>query len=374
MAKSYTLETKGDLRGALQGFLRQALEKGLVDAWLVPQRLPQGSNVTQSLVTSADMLKDADPLAPVMPVSSARILSAITRTKGSARKIGAVLRPCELRALVELVKLKQASLDNVLLVGLDCQGTYSVADYSRFAQENADSTAEFLKKAGQADPLLREACQICEYPYPLYADVKIGLLGADAGKAVTIEAGTPRGEEVLAGLGLAEAAADGKRTAAVADLVAAKAKKREEFFEKVLKESQGLENLLATFSKCIGCHNCRDMCPMCYCKECLFDSPTFEWEADKYLGWASRKGALRMPTDTLLFHLTRLNHMAATCVGCGLCQEACPNDIPVFGIFRTVGARVQKMFEYTPGRSPDDQLPAAGYKEAELEEAEHAHR
>ena len=75
-----------------------------------------------------------------------------------------------------------------------------------------------------------------------------------------------------------------------------------------------------------------------------------------------------MPNDTLLFHLTRLNHMVVSCVGCGLCSEACPNDVPVARIFRLVGSRVQKTFDYVPGRSLEEELPLTTFKEAELEE------
>jgi len=91
-------------------------------------------------------------------------------------------------------------------------------------------------------------------------------------------------------------------------------------------------------------------------------------EAEKYLGWAEKRGTIRMPTDTLLFHLTRMNHMAISCVGCGMCQEACPNDIPVSNIFRLVGSRVQKIFDYVPGRSLEEELPLATFKEDELQE------
>lgn len=75
-----------------------------------------------------------------------------------------------------------------------------------------------------------------------------------------------------------------------------------------------------------------------------------------------------MPNDRLLFHLTRLNHMVTSCVGCGLCQEACPNDIPVFSIFRLVGDKVQASFEYVPGLSLEDKLPVSEFRENELDE------
>ena len=75
-----------------------------------------------------------------------------------------------------------------------------------------------------------------------------------------------------------------------------------------------------------------------------------------------------MPTDSLLFHLTRLNHMVMSCVGCGLCQEACPNDIPLFPIFRLVGEQVQRSFDYVPGRSLEEELPLSVFRENELSE------
>jgi formate dehydrogenase subunit beta len=73
-----------------------------------------------------------------------------------------------------------------------------------------------------------------------------------------------------------------------------------------------------------------------------------------------------MPTDTLIFQLTRLNHMATSCVGCGMCESACPNDLPVATIFRAVGEKVQALFDYVPGRSLEEELPVATFREDEL--------
>jgi formate dehydrogenase subunit beta len=107
-------------------------------------------------------------------------------------------------------------------------------------------------------------------------------------------------------------------------------------------------------------------CPICYCRECVFRSPTFEHTPDQYLGWAEAKGAIRMPANTVMFHLTRLNHMVISCIGCGMCDTACPNDIPVMSLFRTVGGKAQKMMEYEPGRSYDEPAPATTFQDTEL--------
>ncbi len=362
--------SEGGVVEAVKHFLKDLLEKGLVDALLVPFELPSANNAVQTLVTGADKLESANPLAPVLPVNSARIVSAITRFEASTRKIGVVLRPCELRAVVELIKLKQIDPQNLLLIGIDCFGTYSINEYSKLVEEGQSPTQRTLEliKEGKEDILLREACQVCEYPYPMVADIVIGLIGMDLDKGIIVEAPSDEGEKVLEALELAEGGDSAKRKTAIDELVAGRIKKRDELFERTGAEISGVEKLLPAFARCINCHNCRDVCPICYCRECLFDSPTFEWGADKYLDMASRKDALRMPADTLLFHLTRLNHMASSCVGCGLCQEACPNDVPVFAIFRMVGDRVQKVFDYVPGRSLDEELPLSTFREDELPE------
>jgi len=369
MAKTVSFSVKdGSITGAMRQLLKQLLEKKLVDAVLAPLELPSRENVVQSLVTQVEALGAANLLAPVLPVNTANIVSKMTRMASSQKKVAVIARSCELRALIELTKLKQASLDNIVLVGVDCFGTYSVPDYKQFAKETPATGDEFMKgvKEGKTDSRLREACQVCEYPYPLVSDITVGLIGSDFDKEVLLLANTPVGEQVVGALGFPEVKADG-RQAALDKLVAERVKRRDEVFAQTLAETKGLERLTSVFAPCIGCHNCRDVCPVCYCRECVFDSSTFSFEADKYLDWASRKGALRVPTDTLLFHLTRLNHMGASCVGCGQCQEACPNDVPVFRIFRLIGSKVQPLFSYVPGRSLDEPLPLTTFKEAEFE-------
>ncbi len=59
--------------------------------------------------------------------------------------------------------------------------------------------------------------------------------------------------------------------------------------------------------------------------------------------------------------------MAHSCIGCGACEEVCPNDIPLLKIFQLTGTNVQKLFDYVPGRSIDDELPPTAFKEDEYE-------
>ena len=74
--------------------------------------------------------------------------------------------------------------------------------------------------------------------------------------------------------------------------------------------------------------------------------------------------------DTLLFHLGRMTHMATSCVACGMCEDACPVNIPVGQVFKAVGADLQELFDYLPGRSLQDELPLTTYRLVEFTEME----
>jgi len=75
---------------------------------------------------------------------------------------------------------------------------------------------------------------------------------------------------------------------------------------------------------------------------------------------------MKLPADTLFFHLTRLAHMSLSCVGCGQCSNACPNDIPVMELFALVAGDAQAAFDYQAGKNPDQALPLSEFKEKEL--------
>jgi formate dehydrogenase subunit beta len=93
-------------------------------------------------------------------------------------------------------------------------------------------------------------------------------------------------------------------------------------------------------------------------------------EADRYMGLAKSRGAARMPADILLFHITRMAHMATSCVACGMCEEACPMGVPVFRLFKAVSAKVQALFTYEPGMRFEEEIPIATFREEELEEVQ----
>lgn len=364
MTRAWIPVENGDVTSALRGFLKRLLETEAVEAVLVPMETPAGS-VIPALVTDPALLDAAAPLAPVLGLNAARVVGPVTVRQPRGR-VAAVLRPCEYRALVELVKLQQAALDDLVTVVMDCPGTYTVPVYQTMRANGRVDLAGLLSGmrtgdlAPQSGYSFRDACQMCEKPHAEGGDVWLELFGAD------LSAGIPvvLSEELAGTLALSSAPEDGRRAEVVDKIVRARTQTRDAWFAEIRErlEKEGVEGV---FAACVRCHNCMTVCPICYCKTCLFKSPVMEHEPIQYMNWAQRKGAYRLPADTMLFHLTRLNHMVLSCIGCGLCTDACPADLPVGRVFRAVGQQVQAVFDYVPGRSVEEPLPLITFREDE---------
>jgi formate dehydrogenase subunit beta len=360
---------KDEMNTKLGAFFKGMLEKGAVDAVLAP--MAQAKNgVRLTLVTSPDHTAKVDPFAPVAAVSGAKIASSLT-ARPSGRRLAMVLRPCEIRAVVELAKLKQVNLDDVLLIGTDCLGRYENTDFAKF-QEQGGTSESFLEnaqagKTAMSDFDIAGACKICEFPTADNADMKLCTLGAGKG-SVYIEAVTSRGRQALEKSGVKTGAAPAGRDEAVKKLVAARTETRDKKFAEYRDEVNTFEALVDKLSACINCYNCRVACPVCYCKECVFVTDTFRHTGEQYMMWADQSGALKLPNDTLFYHLTRMTHMSLFCVGCGQCTSACPNDIDLMPLFRTCADKTQARFNYLAGRSVEEEQPMAGFKSDELPE------
>jgi len=373
MAKTAQIDVKdNDLLGALRDLFRAVLAQDAIQAILVPWRLPMKNGVMPTLITDPEQLDGADPLTPAFPINSAKVVSRLTR-KASGGKVAAVMRPCEIRAFIELVKLNQGRTEDLVIIGIDCLGAYRNTDYTGWAGEDMDEmTRKFVSGVlggggGAMDGVdLTPACQACEQPVPRGADIAVGLFGMDTDNRVLLEALTPAGEELSEKLRYKKADPPLSRTKEIDRLVAERTAARDTMFAETHEATDSLEKLTGYLANCVNCYNCRVACPVCYCRECVFVTDVFDHEPVQYLRWADQKGLIKMPTDTVFFHITRLAHMSTACVGCGQCSNACPNDIPVMELFRSIAHRTQLGFDYEAGRSLEEKPPLSEFREDEF--------
>jgi ferredoxin len=108
-------------------------------------------------------------------------------------------------------------------------------------------------------------------------------------------------------------------------------------------QPERLSRWMYEFQKCIKCYGCRNICPVCFCQECSLEHPELV-------------GTGALPPEVPIFHLVRAVHMAGRCIDCGLCEDACPVDIPLRLLYRKVNEIIVNVFDYQTG-SCDEQPP-----------------
>lgn len=356
----------------LRELLIRWLESGHVSALLVPAVSPAGV-VAPVLWSDPEKASQIYPLLPVMGINSAGVVAEIAADKAEGSRLGVVLRPCEMRAVVELIKLQQIARDNLVLIGMDCAGTYKPtslgAELKNDAGELENWITGFLTAQDRylKDERLRRACQLCEFPVPLVYDVALGFLGVNPKEQLLIQSGSELGDMLLSEVNISPVAAvPAERQAYLDHFISKRQEQAVRAIADFDRAALGPENLVRYFASCINCHNCMKVCPVCYCRECFFDSEVLKRDLDSYIRVSRRKGLNRMPADTLLFHLTRMNHMMTSCVQCGICEDSCPAGIGLSVMFKKVSREAQAAFEYLSGRSLEEPLPLTTFREDEF--------
>jgi coenzyme F420-reducing hydrogenase delta subunit/ferredoxin len=131
-------------------------------------------------------------------------------------KVGLVVKSCDAKAVVGLVRENQVDRDRVVLIGVPCTGVW----------ENGRLAAK---------------CYACADEISPFADVFIDP-ASSGGRAV----------------------ADDPRDAEIASLEALSASERWEYWQR-------------QFGRCIRCYACRAVCPLCYCGTCVADKTRPQW-------------------------------------------------------------------------------------------------
>ncbi len=241
--------------------VKELLEKGEIDGFLGYR----GS--FPYLFTDPADLKDLEVPSERYPLP--KILTSLFKRRPVGR-FGVLVRGCEERGIIELVKNAKLEQDKVMMIGVAC------------SKEQASN------------------CR-CSKPYPdvpvLYGEKVEGVQARD----------------------------DIERIEA-------------------MEEGERLSFWLYEFSKCIKCYGCRNICPQCFCDTCTLEE-----------GDLVKRGVL--PPEVPAFHLVRAFHMAGRCIDCGLCEEACPANIPLRTLYRKVREGVKGLLGYEPGASWEEKEP-----------------
>ena len=132
-------------------------------------------------------------------------------------------------------------------------------------------------------------------------------------------------------------------------------------------EVERLENMTAEerfafwrgeLSRCIRCNACRNVCPACTCRACVFDDPKS--------GVASKSNVTDFEEN--LYHIIRAFHVAGRCTDCGECSRVCPQRIPLHLINRKLIKDMNALYgEYQAGTGTDERTPLTRYAAGDAE-------
>jgi formate dehydrogenase subunit beta len=344
--------------------LRFLLESGKVSGVFALRKVGQSGGVAYSLITDPDTLKEALPLFPLMPANAAKVLSRLTLVEPANKPIAAVVRPCELRALTELIKRKQGSLDNLLLISSTCGGAYPLKmAVNRNIEEKLPAYWEAVKKA-EIPSDIRPACAACEHFVPYNADMTVALVGnKDVDKQCLVYLNNEKAEQFAEGF-KGEVGGGELDSAVIEGLRSKREARKQELFDGI-GVSDGLD-VRQFFEKCIGCRGCSKICPVCYCHVCFFESGGDEHEPKYYETEMDRNGYGQVLPDPIFYQLVRLFHVSLSCVECGLCADVCPVDIPLWAVAIKTAGSVQESFDYLAGKDLEEELPVTAFKPEEF--------
>lgn len=214
-------------------------------------------------------------------------------------RIGIVVKGCDLKALVGLMGESQLKREQLYLIGVPCAGVLAST-----IQPDTGLTADSIApKCRECDARLPQGCDF-----------------VPAGQPVTPEL-------------------EKKYASEIARLEALTPQERWAYWKE-------------QFSKCIKCYACRQVCPFCFCEQCLCDR-----NKPQMVDTTPR------PAGNTAWHIVRAMHLAGRCAGCAECERVCPMDIPLNLLNRKMAKELKELYAYEAGFQVNDNGPLNSYTE-----------
>ncbi|MHA1732223.1 MAG: Coenzyme F420 hydrogenase/dehydrogenase, beta subunit C-terminal domain [Promethearchaeota archaeon] len=345
------------------------LENGTVDE-VVGYKIAKNRYAVSALKMGADD-KEAllsFPLSQLMVYNYARTDSATKylhkQMDGALdKKVGMVGRPCDVRGLVELAKRFQVNLDNIFTIVVEDQGRFGTKQLTAFYKKSGvdpakvererlvdgklvlymgDGSTEEVELGKDLD--VADNCKRCFRKVPPFADITVSDIGLpkDSSKLV-VAAWSEAGSNALKASGITLEALPGSIKSAKEELQAKTAEECKAKREKDLAEFASADYKVSRLLKCTMCGMCIRACPVCFCKDCVLQKKRKAKDIDK-----------------ISYQLTRIAHVADSCVGCGACDIVCPMNLPLSLIFQTVNDDIAESFGFVAGLAPQDNPPRSG--------------
>lgn len=237
------------------------------------------------------------------------------------------LKPCDTYSFNQLIKENRVVRDKAYIIGIGCKGKLDVekikaqgikgilnirgAEYDGPADTLTVETLYGEKAVPYKDAML-ERCHVCKGKDHMIYDE---LLGESTDTK------------------------DADRFAEVRRIEAMSPEEKFAYFQSEL-------------SKCIRCNACRNVCPACSCRKCVFDSTKFD----------SAQKANVDSFEEKMFHIIRAFHVAGRCTDCGECSRVCPQGIPLHLFNRKFIKDIDEFYgEYQAGADAESKGPLTSF-------------
>ena len=313
MNTNWMIHTHGDPLGALQKFVKNLWDQTELDALVVA---PNGGGF---VLETPDQLEHLNPFRPLMKLNMARLVVEVAK-KRPGRRLGAMLRPCEVRALNEMAARGAVKRGDVLAVCTDCLGTFPADEFEwrteRSSKGLTREALQFAPQGGISAYRYRPACQMCAEPGATEGNVNIGVFGLPVRQSMLVNAHD--GGVMLETLtnGLAEDDLVSKREHTLAKISERHVRTRERVLKSLDEDLPAdLQELLLQFESCDDCQACMNVCPIC-----SVDQP-------------HKDASGRLVREDVVNWLL-------SCAGCGMCEQSCPQHQPLSAVFSHIREQI----------------------------------
>ncbi|MBO4637175.1 MAG: 4Fe-4S dicluster domain-containing protein [Clostridiales bacterium] len=249
-------------------------------------------------------------------------------------KTAVCLKPCDTYSFNQLIREHRVNRDNAYIVAVGCRGKL---DIEKIKKGTKGITAVSGTELDGSDEITVNT--IYGDKTVAYTDALLDRCHVCKGKEHMIS------DEIW---GESKDTADRERFEEIERIEAMSPEERFEFFKKEL-------------SKCIRCNACRNVCPACSCRKCIFDNTKFD----------AQQKANVVSFEERMFHIIRAFHVAGRCTDCGECSRVCPEGIPLHLFNRKFIKDIDKFYgEFQAGKDPEAQCPLTDFTFEDIEPGE----